>query len=402
MPQLVLSLAEQNEDSRIFLSDVLAEFDQQSQTRTELQITSWGDLWAVLRRTALSRGQMDVSEVGTTWVESLARMKALRPFTNRDIGRLGGAENYAPSIWKTATVPGDARVWAIPWRADVRVIYYWRDMLEAAGIDEETAFATAEHTEYTLERLQAAGNVAPFAAPGDHRAPVSLYQAASWIWGMGGDFASEDGDYTTFCEPAALEGIAAYFRLLLNTSQINESTKTDEVHDQFANRQLAAIMSGTWFMVALRHQNADNEMYANLGVALPPGPSFVGGSNLIVFQHIAPRLERRALALIEFLTSPEIEGEYGYLSGGLPARLDVLSEPPFSTDPYNQIFVEALQGGRSLPTISLWATVEENLFSAFNLIWERLQENPNQPAESVVQEVLEPLAVRLDRTLAQV
>jgi multiple sugar transport system substrate-binding protein len=284
----------------------------------------------------------------------------------------------------------------------VRVIYYWRDMLDAAGINEKTAFQTFENMEHTLERLQAAGNVVPFAAPGDQRVEVSLYQAATWIWGMGGDFVSADGKHTTFCEPDALEGIAAYFRLLLNTSKISESMEIGEIHDRFASRQLAAIMSGPWFMAALRQQNAGDEVYTKLGIALPPGPSFVGGSNLVIMRHIVPSAERTAVALVEFLTSPEILHEFSLLAGTLPARLDVLRQPPFSTDPYYQVFAEALRRGRSLPTISLWAMVEENLVSAFGTIWERLQENPKQPVERVILELLEPLAARLNRTLEQI
>ena len=219
---------------------------------------------------------------------------------------------------------------------------------------------------------------------------------------MGGDFVSEDGRRTTFCEPEALQGIALYFKLLFDISRTTEFLSLGEVHEQFTDRRLATMMSGTWFLADFQRQNLDDMMYANLGVALPPGPSFVGGSNLVIWRHIAPRLERTALALVEFLTSPEIELEYSLRAGNLPARLDALNQPPFSTDPFYQVFAEALRQGRSLPTISLWATVEENLFSAFGTIWERILEDPNQPVASIVQEILEPLAVRLDRTLEQV
>ena len=37
------------------------------------------------------------------------------------------------------------------------MIYYWRDLLEQAGVDERTAFQTPEHMEETMQRLQASG-----------------------------------------------------------------------------------------------------------------------------------------------------------------------------------------------------------------------------------------------------
>jgi multiple sugar transport system substrate-binding protein len=400
--QQILSLADHQEESRHFLAERLAEFDEQNQIQTEFQSIPWRSLWTTLRKAALSKGGLDVSEVGTTWVESFARMKALRPFATREIARMGSAENYIQSAWKTATVSDDTRVWAIPWLSDVRVIYYWRDMLDAAGVDEATAFLTFDHMNHTLARLEALGSVMPWATPGERHANASLYQAATWIWGMGGDFVSEDNKHVTFCEPEAIEGISLYFTLLLNVCGHDEFSGVDKVHEQFFNRGLATMMSGTWLLSDLRRQNASDDVFANLGVAVPPGPSFVGGSNLIIWRHIAPRLEKKALALIELLTSPEIQHEYNLLAGTLPPRLEAWDRPPFSTDPYYQVFAEALQRGRSLPTISLWGTIEENLFNAFASIWDRLQENPNQSVESVVLELLEPLAARLDRTLGQV
>ena len=140
---------------------------------------TWDKDWEELMRIALYRSGPDVSQVAATAVDDFVTMDALRPFRKGEIDALGGESAFLPSAWRTVHLPGGRQIWAVPWLADMRIIYYWQDMLADAGIDEDKAFQTSEQVENTLTRLQASGIRTPWAL-GVHQPFMTLQTAASW------------------------------------------------------------------------------------------------------------------------------------------------------------------------------------------------------------------------------
>ncbi|MFL7794490.1 MAG: hypothetical protein AB8I69_20275, partial [Anaerolineae bacterium] len=143
----------------------------------EIYKMAWEDAWEELAKIGLYRSGPDVSQVGTTWLEGLVASGSVRPFTVGEVNSMGGAAAFFPATWQTVLVPwGQSRkVWAIPWLVDTRVIFYWRDMLEEAGIDETTAFVTPAQVEETMARLQDSGVEIPWG-----------------IWALGGGIALQN------------------------------------------------------------------------------------------------------------------------------------------------------------------------------------------------------------------
>jgi multiple sugar transport system substrate-binding protein len=106
---------------------------------------------------------------------------------------------------------------------------------------------------------------------------------ASWVWGAGGDFVTPDGKRTVFSQPAAQKGVRAYFALGKYLPLRVRGLNGLEPDTQFLNdAETAMTMSGPWLFQAARANLLDD-----LGAALPPGPSFVGGSYLVVWKHSA-------------------------------------------------------------------------------------------------------------------
>jgi multiple sugar transport system substrate-binding protein len=138
-----------------------------------------------------------------------------------------------------------------------------------------------------------------------------------------------------------------------------------------------------------------------VGAALPPGPSFVGGVHLVIWAHVNPRIESAAIDLIRYLSAPPIQTEFARRTGLLPARLEVLQQPPFTTDPRLQVLVKAMAGGRSHAGIPSWGLVEERLSTALTAIWSSLKQDPQQDLDALISAQLEPLADRLDMLLSR-
>lgn len=324
-------------------------------------------------------------------------MRVLRAFTDDEIQTMGGADTFIASSWQTAHLPGRKDVWAIPWLADVRVIFYWRDMLAQAGVDELEAFKTPRHVEDTMARLQASDVPTP-SGGWAYAHPTGILQiAASWVWGSGGDFISPDGRQILFNQPEALNGLLAYFGLHKYMSPDSKEVNDLTTPVQFANREIAVVAGSCSWLNFIRSQNPALDADALLGVASPPGPAFVGGSNLVVWQRAHHKKE--ALDLVRFLTDRQTQLSLCQAAGFLPVRRDALTKTPYTTSSYYRPMIESLESGRPYPAIPQWGAVEDKLSEALAWLWNSILADHNQDLESLVKPYVDSVARRLAVTL---
>jgi hypothetical protein len=79
--------------------DLMAEFEARYRVRVHLTQLSWEDAWAQVVKYALYGDAPAVSEIGSTWVASLAAMNALRPFTAHELLAFGGEPAFLRTAW---------------------------------------------------------------------------------------------------------------------------------------------------------------------------------------------------------------------------------------------------------------------------------------------------------------
>jgi multiple sugar transport system substrate-binding protein len=400
MHPIDFTLPSHDEDALIILRQALDDF-QKSHRDIPISVAQlgWTTAWSDLVRTALYKDGAEVSEVGSTWVGSFVGMDALRPCTMPEISKIGGPAAFLSSAWQSGSLIGDKQLWAVPWLSDARVIFYWRDMLEQAGVDEQRAFQSFDQMEDTLSRLQAQGIGTPWAVT-TRLTSNTLYNISSWVWGAGGDFLSADGTHVMIAEPEARAGMTHYYRLYRYMPQRSEPMDGVAVCELFHNQSVAAVVSGPWFLKWLRQRGISPYSLSRIGIALPPGPSFVGGTNLVIWKHIGYEHEQLAVELVRYLvTSPALLDFYHH-AGLLPARRDLLAQPPFSTDPHYQKIIEAIEIGRPHSRIAMWGLVEDRLAATLAKIWNEVRADPAQDMAALIERHLVPLAQRLNATLA--
>src|SRR5688500_3011409 len=81
------------------LQAVLRDFEAQHHARVQLHPLEWETSWTEIMRYALYGHGPAVSEVGSTWVASLARMNVLRAFSPAEVAGLGGSNTFLPAVW---------------------------------------------------------------------------------------------------------------------------------------------------------------------------------------------------------------------------------------------------------------------------------------------------------------
>lgn len=373
---------------------LLDEFEARHHIRVKLHLLDWDTAWADLVKIALYNDGPDLSEVGSTWLGDLVSMSALHALTSDEITQIGKAGRFLPAAWQGCQLSDQPEVWAVPWLVGARLVFYRRDLLLHAGADEEAAFATAESFDQTLHRLQDHGVRAPWIVP-TVATHTTLLNSASWVWAAGGDFVTPDGKRILFAQHQAISGLRHYFALGRFIPPALRPLNALQLDQQFLQQDdTAATLSGPWLFSML-----SPSLRENLGLALPLGAPFLGGSHLVIWKH--SRKQEAALKLIRFLSATETQVQYAQRIGLLPAVVEALNEEPFSTDRLWQTAVQAVKAARAVPVMRAWGLMEDRLAAEFGAVWAELYADPQFDLVTALQHRLDPLAKRLDQVLAQ-
>jgi multiple sugar transport system substrate-binding protein len=370
----------------------LDDFQARRGIQVHAQRIDWASAWDELLRTALYGQGPDISEIGSTWLGSLIGMDALRPLTSWHVNFLEDRVFSYPAARWAVIDPKDSQVWAVPLLTDTRVIYYRRDWLKQAGIEEAGAFKTQDSLVDTLERLQASGVEIPWAMP--TRGLNVLYDAAPLVWNAGGRFRTKDGRHLRLHEPGAQAGMRAYFelhRFLSPPARDLDIVGTDEI---FLQNKAAAVISGSWLLRLLERETT---LLPGVGIVRVPGIPFIGGSHLVIWRHA--RHERAIMRLVKHLTSPEIQQSCFQHAGHLPSRIELLDDEPFVSDPRYQAFATSLKTGRVFTISFRWAAVERRLVDMFSQLWSDLADDPELDLEAEIAGRTALLIEDLERTL---
>lgn len=352
----------------------------------------WGGYKSTITSMALYGRGVDVSQVGFPLTADLIGMNALRMISPRMMAELGGDMAFHPTIWKIAKRHKDGALWSLPWLADPRAIFYWKDLLGEAGVDAETAFQSAESMQATCQQLQAHGMEAPWVL-GMADGFAIVHAIVSWVWGKGGDFISPDGTRAAFFEKNTLDGLESFFRLMPHMPQAGLPISVADARCWFVERK-SAITIGPYGFLREFQAAASPAFRDQLGVAMPPGPPLVAGSDLVLWAH--SRKTDQMLNLLYALFHPEIQLGYAEYLGDLPVTRAALEQLAVSEDENIRAFVGILEQGRLFSASKFSGMLEAQLAGVLADVWTDLAEHPTDNIRSQLQTALEPVRRRFD------
>jgi len=385
------AVIDRGEAFRKALERSMETFGRRERVEVRFTYLTWSNAWYELVERIVHRAAPDVMEIGSTWALTFCAMEALRPFTSAEIRAIGGLDRYLLPLWQTARI--DEAIWGVPWLADLRLVFYRKDALEKAGIEERSFRFLKDPTDFegALHSLARVGDLLAWVVP-TQAERNTIHHIASWVWSYGGSFVSPDGELR-FAEGPSMQGILAYFRLgpLMGCPiPLLSAVEADQV---FWQGRAAATIGGWW----LWHY-AEEDLRARIGLALPPGPPFLGGSLLVVWQE--SRSPEAAFAVLRSLVRSETMLALCRAPGmPLPAQPDLLPDL-FSTMPESE--VEVLRTGfyyaNSFPNFSLWGILEDRLNRVFGQIWRDLLPCPEN-AEEIIRGHLRNAKAALSRII---
>jgi multiple sugar transport system substrate-binding protein len=346
-----------------------------------------------LREIVRMRRGSDAALVGDTYVSSLMHMNALRPFRPSEISRMGGSEAFLPAAWKMGIMADSPEVWSIPWEVAPRLVAYHRDMLEKAGVEEATAFATSAQCEATLQKLQQAGFAHPIGMPTSGM--DLLFQSAAWLREQG-DIMAPDQKHVAFDTPGAKAGLVAFFRLFRYSMPGTRS----EWMGNFIHKKIPVCLNGSWLWDTCQKYMPPAEL-ARVRLTSPPGVPFLGGEHLVIWEHTM-RVEE-TLRLVAHLASPQtaercFSNRDLFLT--LPARRDVFDGPVFAAHLQRQNLRAIMEKASGFHAWRLSGTIQERLQQCLETIARAVLADPAADIPGLVDEHIDQAAFRLNLALS--
>ncbi len=371
----------------------LGNFQNRREPSVHVRNLNWDDAWNELLQVGLFSKGPDVSEVGSTWLPSLADLNSLRPFRSYEVKAFGGRGAFFESGWAINEMAEEKKIWSIPFTSETRVIYYRKDILRKVGIEAEYAFTSPESLLKTLEAIHRKTDVTPLCMATN---VTVVHNMAPWVWSAGGRYRSEDGRRLLLGEPQALQGILDFYKLNRYMPHQTGQYSSQSSDEYFIAGKAAVTISGYWLLPWLRSPGNPSIVQRNLGVAMTPGVPYIGGSNLLIWKH-SPRMTE-AVELVRFLTSAQAQRKV-LENNSLPARVEVLRQEPYASDPLVKPFLDSLHKGRPFNSSLRWAAIETRVNHLLFELWQEVLNNPELELDRAITRRVKEMALNIDNTI---
>lgn len=334
------------------MEGLVAEFNA---THPDIVVTAepipWGNLFQQLEPAVAAGQAPDVVALNEDVITGFILRGAVAEMTPDMLAAAGvEADRFFPSLWETGTV--DGKVYGVPVHSVMLVMYYNKDLFEAAGLDPEDPPSNREEFLAAAEALtvDANGN-----HPGDEGFdPSSLQTYAVGIptpW-MGGTIAyavaaqndvtfvgSADEDYAASFDSEAAQEAVQFLVDIGNEHGFGptDATEGSEI-DAFRQGVAAMNFNGVWMLSQYRDAglNFGVAAFPQLGTARPA--TWGGSSHLVlpVQRNGDPAEMEAAMTFIGWMTQPEQNLEWTS-AGGLPTQPEVATSPEYAENPMSAL-----------------------------------------------------------------
>lgn len=246
-------------------------------------------------------------------VGELAARNVLKPFSAEALDVLGAdfAGLYPENVWGPGEYQGQR--YSIPLDMHTLVMYYNKDMFQAAGVAEPTATPwTQQEFEDALSKLEASG-VSPIAIGTNFQAET-LFQTL--IQQFGGALTNEDGTQATYNSEAGVQALT-YLNQLKQAHSPDISGTGDPEVNVFKQGQAAIVFHGPWHISDL--QKLDFVGFAPVPT-MGTEHAVWAGSHQLALTTDDPARQAAAACWIKWLSENSAEWA---AAGQIPARTEI-------------------------------------------------------------------------------
>jgi ABC-type glycerol-3-phosphate transport system substrate-binding protein len=347
------------------------QFPQYASTKVNVVWIPWSDRtqdW----NNALSSGKNvpDITELGNTDTPTEAASGILSPLT-ADLKSWSGTSGLVPGMLANDTQSGTT--YAVPWFGGVRGVWYRTDQFKKAGITS---------TPTTWAELLADAQKLQKAYPGTYGFDAITNDTnafASFIWGAGGQIATQSGGkWTADLTSPQTEAAIQYYVSLYKTYHVSPSQYIGETelgvsgataggpNEDFGLGKLDMYIDGPWAKATLPKNSVDTANISSFPIPSQNGPNaapvFSGGSDLAVFK-TSPN-QAAAWDLITVMDNQANSTSFAKLQGFFPPYSSAISGGVYPGDAFMAGFAKAALNGQTAPlNAKNWPTADNGNYN---------------------------------------
>jgi N,N'-diacetylchitobiose transport system substrate-binding protein len=367
------------------------EFPQYAKTQVKVDWIPWTNRtqdW----NNALSSGKNipDITELGNTDTPAEAASGILSSL-NSNLGSWSGTKGIVPGMLANDTQSGTT--YAVPWFGGVRAVWYRTDQFKKASITSTpTTWAELEADAVKLQKAYP-GTSGFDAITNDTNA------FASFIWGAGGQIATQDssGKWTGNLTDPKTEAAIKYYVGLYTTDKVSPSKYIGETelgnagatsggpNEDFGLGKLDMYIDGPWAKATLPKNSVDTANISSFPIPSQngpdPAPVFSGGSDLAVFK-TSPN-QQAAWDLITVMDNPTNSTSFAALSGFFSPYSAEITASENTGGAFMAGFAKAALNGQTAPlNAKNWATADNGKLNIIPTMLKQLMQGA--PFDSTV------------------
>ena len=335
-----------------------AEFEEQNPGSTlTVEVQQWNGIVQKLQTSLASEDESpDIVEVGNTQVATFSSVGAFADISDLEAD-LGG-EDLIQSFLDAGSWEG--KLYAAPFYAGARVVYYRTDLFQQAGIAVPT---TIEELGEAAKKLQAANPEGTPDFSGMYLAGADPHTNEGWLFTYGGQYAEQEGEEWVgrLSTPESIAALTEVQDLYGSaTKYALDSNENAQVAYELFNEGKVGIYSSLNYAVG----KIDKALWdaGKVGVMPLPGlqpgtlgKTFSGGSSIgISANNHDEELSEAALKLIY---SPDFQTKLAAESGWIPGNTTYASA---LTGPTAAISQDVVQNSELTPNSPQWGVVDGN------------------------------------------
>lgn len=337
------------DESQAFLTEEFAKENPGSELKIEVQ--QWDGIVSKLQTALASKNESpDLVEIGNTQTTTFTTVGAFADVTEMK-DALGG-DDLIPSFVDASTV--DGKIYAYPFYAGARGVYYRTDLFEKAGIEVPQ---TIDDFDQAVIDLQAANPDGTSDFSGMYLAAVDVHGVNSFLFAHGFDYAKQDGDkwvgqVDSKDSIAALEALQNVFQN--GTTYADDSQAGQKAFERYFNENTTGVLIGTG-NIGTKIDKALWDADKVGVIALPSekagvvGESFAGGSNIgLATNSQNPALAKKAL---ETIFEQGFQTQLAETDGWVPGNT---SYADALTGPFGEISGEVITNSKLTPNSPEW------------------------------------------------
>jgi ABC-type glycerol-3-phosphate transport system substrate-binding protein len=317
--------------------------------------------------TALTSGKNapDITEIGNTETPTEAELGALANITT-SVDSWTNKSDVVPGMLANDTQNGS--VYAVPWFGGVRGVWYNTAQFKAAGITS-TPTTWAELTSDAQKLMKKFPGTYGIDAPTNDTDAL-----VSFIWGAGGQIATESGgkwtgDLTSAASEAGIKYYVDLYKDGLSPSKYvgqtelgNPGATSGGANEDFALGKLGMYIDGPWASAEFPANAVDKSDWSSFPIPSEngpnPAPAFAGGSDLAVWA--SSKYKTADWDLIQVMDSETNATSFANLQGFFPPFTSKLTGGAYSGSQLMSGFAKAATNTQISPlNAKNWSIADE-------------------------------------------